>query len=342
MKALLCLLLVFIIITYAEEAFYETSYNCTKTTKGSVERSVCINKALAKLDKELSSIYSSFYYVTNEIKSDQREWVKQKNKCKDTACIQKAYETRIADLNTSLTNEKTFPQIYLQAMKQAQNKMGFWRDPNMIGIAEDVLNQEIEFKNDFFRFKNIYFKPPLIAEVQDYNDPKLKKILGSCYDYHFEQSIIETDNRNPQTEFPKFIADGQSIEDLTLSVWEVSEKGKKWFFIFTPPSAYLVDIQLCQQTHIKDNLLQALNSHSQHLWGHDGFSQYNVKTTRIVRYKDQDYIFDTDYNNPSNYFDSNEKFSFYLVNIISDIKDYYRIPCFFSTDIEIPFSILGE
>lgn len=342
MKTLLSLLLVLITLTHAEDRFFETSYDCAKTTQGSVERLTCTDKHLAKLDKELSNIYSSFYYVTKEIKSDQRAWMKQKNQCKDKACIQKAYESRIVDLNASLNNEKTFPQIYLQAMKQAQNKMGFWRDPNMIGIAEDILNQEIEFKNDFFRFKNIYFKPPLIAEVQDYNNPKLKKILGSCYDYHFEQSIIETDNRNPQTEFPKFSANEQPIEDLNLSVWAVSAKGKKWFFISTPPSVYLVDIQLCQQTHIKDNLLQALNSHNQHLWGHGGLSRYSVKTTRIVRYKDHDYVFDTDYNDPSNYFDSNDKFSFYLVNIISDIKNYYRIPYFFSTDIEIPFSILGE
>lgn len=321
-------------------SLFGASFDCTKVTT-KVEKIICSDEKLTKLDSNLSQIYSDFYFVTTEIKSDQREWMKQRNQCKDTACIKKAYESRIADLNASLNNEKTFPQIYLQAMKQAQNKMGFWRDPNMIGIAEDILDKEIEFKNDFFRFKNIYFKPPLIAEVQNYNDPRLKKILGRCYDYHFDQSINETDNRNPQTEFPKFIADGQSIEDLNLSVWAVSAKGKKWLFIFTPPNAYLVDTQQCQQTHIKDNLLQALNSHNQHIWGHGGISQYSIKTTRIVRYKDQDYIFDTDYNDPSNYFDSNDKFSFYLVNIRSDIKDYYRIPRFMSEGIEIPFSILG-
>jgi uncharacterized protein len=116
MKTLFSLLLVLITLTHAEDRFFDTSYDCTKTTEGSVERSVCTNEHLAKLDKELSSIYSSFYYVTKEIKSDQRVWMKQKNQCKNTACIQKAYESRITDLNSSLNNEKTFPKSVLEAI----------------------------------------------------------------------------------------------------------------------------------------------------------------------------------------------------------------------------------
>ena len=306
MKTLLSLLLVLITVIHGEDRFYDTSYDCTKTTEGSVERRVCTNDGLAKLDKELSDIYSSFYYVTKEIKNDQRAWMKQKNRCKDTVCIQKAYETRITDLNASLNNEKTFPQSFLNVIKFAQTQMEYFIDLELSralgdesisekGKAEirDGIQKDVRFKEDFFRFKNIYFKAPLIAEVKNYNDTRLKKVLGSCYDYHFEQSIIENYTRNTQQELPLYVADGQSIEDLKLSVWTVSAKGKKWFFIYTPPSAYLVNIQLCQQPNIKDNLLQALNSHSQHIWGH-GRSMENFTMAMIVNYKNQDCFLSTD------------------------------------------------
>lgn len=328
MKTLLSLLLVLITLIHAEDRFFETSYDCTKTTKGSVQRSVCTDEHLAKLDKELSGIYSSFYYVTKEIKSDQRAWMKQKNQCKDSACIQKAYERRIVDLNASLNNEKTFPKSFLNGIKRTQTQMEYFIDPSLNGalgdesISEkgkaeirDDIHKSGKFKEDFFRFKNIYFKPPLIAEVQDYNDPRLKKVLGSCHDYRFIQSLGIDYEKSNQSKLLQYVAEGQDIEGFKLSIWTVSAKGKKWFLIYTPtstdPLAYLVDVQLCQHPHSKDDLAQALNSSNKQI---KKTMRLSNETTMVmlVNYKNQDYFLEMEANYDENKSSPNDSFKVYL------------------------------
>lgn len=353
MKPLLTLLLVLITITHAEDRFFETSYDCTKTAKRSVERSVCTDEHLAKLDKELSAIYSGFYYVTKEIKSDQRVWMKQKNQCKDTACIQKAYESRIADLNASLNNEKTFPKNFLNGIKRAQTQMEYFIDPSLNGALGDTtmsekakaeirdgIQKDVRFKEEFFRFKNIYYKPPLI-EVQDYNDPRLKKVFGSCHDYRFIQSLGIDYEKSNKSKLLQYVAKEQDIEDFKLSIWTVFAKGKKWFFIYTPtntdPLAYLVDVQLCQHPHFQDDLVQALNSNNKQIKIETGLSN-ETTIVMLVNYKNQDYFLETETNYDEKKSSPNDSFKVYLNGFSSKPTSYNSVSHVFDDGFEILYS----
>jgi uncharacterized protein len=84
-------------------SLFGASFDCAKA-QSNVEKMICADEKLAKLDSELFQIYSDFYFLSKEIKGDQREWMKQRNQCKNIVCIQKTYEIRIADLIPSPIN----------------------------------------------------------------------------------------------------------------------------------------------------------------------------------------------------------------------------------------------
>jgi uncharacterized protein len=86
-------------------SLFGTSFDCTKATT-KVEKMICADEELSKLDEKLSEVYTSFYLLTKEIKTDQRAWMKQRNQCQDNTCVQTLYKQRIEELTTSLTNQK--------------------------------------------------------------------------------------------------------------------------------------------------------------------------------------------------------------------------------------------
>ena len=169
------LIVILVVSLFAKEEinFYKASFSCEKVKKDSVEYKVCTDKELAELDITLNDIYHSFRFVTQEIKQDQRDWLKKRNKCKDTFCIKKAYRTRIEDLNISLSNEKTFPKYVIDVMKEAEEKMELKWNP-IVFNKQKLIDAGLKFKDELFRYKNIRFKPPLIENVQ-YDDPKTQK-----------------------------------------------------------------------------------------------------------------------------------------------------------------------
>jgi uncharacterized protein len=107
------------LILLASLSLFAASFDCAKATT-KVEKMICQEDELSQLDEKLSQIYSSFYLLTKEVKTDQRAWMKKRNTCQDNTCVQTLYKQRIEELNTSLANQKTFPRLYLDAMKEAQ------------------------------------------------------------------------------------------------------------------------------------------------------------------------------------------------------------------------------
>jgi uncharacterized protein YecT (DUF1311 family) len=281
------LLLILVLTTLS---LFGASFDCTKATT-KVEKMICQDEELSKLDEKLSEVYTSFYLLTKEIKTDQRAWMKQRNQCQDRNCIKESYQTRIQELTTSLANQKTFPKLYLDAMKEAQENMQIVWNP-IIFSEQKRIDAGLKFKDDLFRFKNITFKPPLIQNVQ-YNDPKLKEILGVCYYYRFDLEIGKFDNPKYYSEGKKYWVEDERkpLRNINVSVWKTYAKDKEWLFIkpTNSGSAFLVDTALCKQEKLKNNLVDALNYDR----GRVKRSQSGLYNAAIISYKEQEYIFDT-------------------------------------------------
>src|SRR5512139_946550 len=78
-----------------------TSFDCGKATS-EVEKIICSNDELSKLDESLNKAYSQALQRTDIKKRTierQRQWLKNfRNVCRDAECITIAYEIRLNEL----------------------------------------------------------------------------------------------------------------------------------------------------------------------------------------------------------------------------------------------------
>jgi uncharacterized protein len=79
------------------------SFDCQKA-KTFIEKAVCQDPALSDLDDELGALYQSAIDnsstpAANALKKQQLQWLKQRDTCQTNACVKKAYQKRIIDLN---------------------------------------------------------------------------------------------------------------------------------------------------------------------------------------------------------------------------------------------------
>jgi uncharacterized protein YecT (DUF1311 family) len=80
---------------------FAPSFDCTKASNG-VERLICSDRELAKLDVELSQLYlkaRSNAVDKERLKSEQIAWIRTSRACSDKNCLKKSFEQRMADLS---------------------------------------------------------------------------------------------------------------------------------------------------------------------------------------------------------------------------------------------------
>jgi uncharacterized protein YecT (DUF1311 family) len=80
---------------------FAPSFDCTKASNG-VERLICSDRELAKLDVALSQLYfkaRSNAVDKDRLKSEQIAWVRTSRACSDKNCLKQSFEQRMADLS---------------------------------------------------------------------------------------------------------------------------------------------------------------------------------------------------------------------------------------------------
>lgn len=122
------------LIIFSSELLAETSpsFDCAKATT-EVEKLICSDDELAKLDVEMNKSYHAFMktldeeYYRNKLKKKQREWLNYREKLtcfntddtKITNCLKDAYQHRIENLNAWITRKNydffiDYPDYYEQ------------------------------------------------------------------------------------------------------------------------------------------------------------------------------------------------------------------------------------
>jgi uncharacterized protein len=77
------------------------SFDCAKAVTA-VEKRICANPELSKLDEKMSGTYKEAIDLAAEeepIRREQRGWIKDRNRCEDDACLVTAYEKRLKGLS---------------------------------------------------------------------------------------------------------------------------------------------------------------------------------------------------------------------------------------------------
>jgi uncharacterized protein len=77
---------------------YSASFDCAKASSR-MEKLICSNADLSKLDEKLAEAYKAAYSKDKKIKANQINWLKETSKCGDESCLTDAYRQRIAALN---------------------------------------------------------------------------------------------------------------------------------------------------------------------------------------------------------------------------------------------------
>lgn len=78
------------------------SFDC-KLARGKVDDMICTDSSLSKLDEQLDAAYAQFQKSSSGGKAEkaiQLAWLKTRNKCTDRVCLQRSYESRIAELRS--------------------------------------------------------------------------------------------------------------------------------------------------------------------------------------------------------------------------------------------------
>lgn len=79
---------------------HAASFDCAKA-QTRVEKLICENNELSKLDEDLASTYAAALKMESKgstVRQAQKEWLKERNGCTSADCLKSAYGTRIASL----------------------------------------------------------------------------------------------------------------------------------------------------------------------------------------------------------------------------------------------------
>lgn len=99
------------------------SFDCSKATTP-VEKLICTNPELSKLDIGLAEMYKEAVSKDRSIRDDQRAWNVEKNKCTDADCLKSAYEDRISELTNFIVRHDRAALNQGQASAGASSGVG--------------------------------------------------------------------------------------------------------------------------------------------------------------------------------------------------------------------------
>lgn len=84
------------------------SFDCAKAST-KVEHLICDNPEILKLDEEMAASYKAALQdqsKADSLRQAQKQWIKGRNACEDTACVKRTYESRLLFLRNADTQAK--------------------------------------------------------------------------------------------------------------------------------------------------------------------------------------------------------------------------------------------
>lgn len=88
---------------------FAASFDCGKAHR-TIEKLICGDGTVSELDQKMQPIYQTAYQSVADpenLKLEQRHWLKERDACKDTACLAQAYRTRLEQLTAGLKATKS-------------------------------------------------------------------------------------------------------------------------------------------------------------------------------------------------------------------------------------------
>lgn len=206
MKKVFLILLCFNIYLNADEniKFYNPSFDCNKVKKDSIEYEICINKDLAKQDKEINEIYKKIINNSNieesikvNIENEQKNWlIDVRNGCNNISCLKYIYSNKIDELKSIIykyndeflkIETKIENDDYKKCLTNSSGGSLVWQcNEPIIKNYESIINSlNIEIINSIKNNKNGIFEELPIYYGED-EIKKLRLNLENIYKSNLE------------------------------------------------------------------------------------------------------------------------------------------------------------
>ncbi|MGC2049853.1 MAG: lysozyme inhibitor LprI family protein [Gallionella sp.] len=179
------------------------SFDCAKAAT-KVEKLVCADAGLSKLDEELNADYKTAlqkYGQAKTTKVEQAQWIKDRNSCESNDCLKALYQARLQELNIEPAQFIAMPPALLV---DTSDKPVFDNETDKLKFMQYIANQYVfeptkltankEFCRQFFEdFTKDVQLEAVEPDVRAYDeqDPRLdkwhrcedKEILPDGFDY---------------------------------------------------------------------------------------------------------------------------------------------------------------
>jgi uncharacterized protein YecT (DUF1311 family) len=201
-----------LLLTLTATFLLSASFDCQKATTD-IEKLICSDEELSRLDDELGKAYKSVLNETdnsNIFKQKQKKWLTERNRCKDANCIKYQYEQQLSYLQyNSFTliyseDNKTCNQFanLLNNDLKKYNEINLSRHEEFNWIKWKQIQKEVYYEKHFYWDYNIF------VDYFDINNNGSKEgvfLWESAPRFRFVDIIYTTRK------------DGENIEKLILS-----------------------------------------------------------------------------------------------------------------------------
>lgn len=183
---------------------FSASFNCDRASID-IERSICNDPDLSKLDSELSISYTLSKRIlinTEALMTSQVEWLAKRNSCKEILCISKEYKLRIKAIENMLGTDKV---DILKAGNIMLEQRGIHLGMDIESVATKLRYGSIDWGSCYLTGPNATYRDcnslsmpvnifPSNCDVKNYSmTPECyeNKIWGeSRVQFHFDESKI--------------------------------------------------------------------------------------------------------------------------------------------------------
>jgi uncharacterized protein len=158
------------------------SFDCAKA-QSKVEKLICDNQEISKLDEEIASLYSEVFKKFPDefaLKSRQREWLKARNLCGDAPCLHRYYQGRIAELKEAnvFKNEERYALLMSKDDELCTHMLQVFNDDlKKYGWNGDAHQEEHE------EFKRIPWQPAQFSSVIN-GRVEYTNVEGALFDFN--------------------------------------------------------------------------------------------------------------------------------------------------------------
>ena len=203
------------------------SFDCAKV-QSKVEHLICDNPEISKLDDELDAEYKVALQDqsrANATRFSQKQWMKERNACADTSCLEEAYVKRTKHLQKANSAASAATKITTQQSEKAEEIPGadaFKGEYMLIRAYPGDYSVCQRFKDNLNRYRKIDFdqcNPRLSGKFPEFSRPQWKEIP---FDMTLAEKVIRstTDRAN--------YGGAESVEDAEYDRNEGEKRWQQW------------------------------------------------------------------------------------------------------------------